>query len=268
MKAAKRYLASLVLLLPLCVAASAYAEESLLSDVNGDGLVGIAAFGDSITYGVGDGYAPGADVPVIEESGAPRGYPKRLTSLLNLSVRNSGVPGEELVAQGVWRLPQIVTSAQVDTVLLMEGSNDSVKQISRGDYARALQRAINVTRAAGKQIVVATIPPPTANHESLAFITESYSSAVRELAAINDVPVADVEVLWRSTCPELQTCDLYNEPEGLHPNKKGYDALSQIFAASLMGVDLLSPSGPSELESALGLPEGAVVVRPPEATAK
>jgi lysophospholipase L1-like esterase len=211
---------------------------------------------------------PGQDVATIEDSGSPRGYPKRLTSLLNLSVRNSGIPGEELVAQGVWRIPDLVSSSQVDTVLFMEGSNDAVKQISRGDYARAVQRAINVTRASGKQIVVATIPPATGDHAALRFITESYSSAVRELAAINEVPLADVETLWHSTCPELESCDLYNLPEGLHPNTKGYDALAQIFAATLLGIDLLAPTGPADLESALGLSEGSVVVRPPTSPVK
>lgn len=253
----------LIALALFAMCTDAVAEDSLLSDVNGDGIVGITALGDSLTYGVGDGLQPGADVPVIEESGAPRGYPKRLTALLNLSVRNAGVPGEELVAQGVWRIPEIVTSSRVDTMLLMEGTNDAVKQVSRGDFARAVQRAINVTRAAGKQIVVATLPQPTQSHQSLTTFTESYSAAVRELASINDVRLADVETLWRSTCPALEACELYNLPEGLHPNKKGYDALTQIFAAALLDIDLLSPAGPAELEAALGLESGGVIVKPP-----
>lgn len=266
MKIREQCLYALTLL--VCFSASGAAEESLVNDVNGDGVVNVTGFGDSITYGVGDGISPGEDVPVIAESGSPRGYPKRLTSILNLSVRNSGVPGEELVAQGVWRIPDVVGSAQVDTVVLMEGSNDAVKQISRGDYARALQRAVNVIRASGKQMVVATIPPPTGARSSVALFTESYSAAARELAAINEVRLADVEALWYATCPDLKQCDLYNLPEGLHPNTKGYDALAQIFAAALLGVDLLSPSGPAELESALGLPAGSVVVRPPTSSAE
>jgi hypothetical protein len=77
------------------------------------------------------------------------------------------------------------------------------------------------------------------------------------------VRLADVETLWRSTCPELTQCDLYNLPEGLHPNRKGYDALAQIFAAALLGIDLLSSGGPAELEVALGLDSGGVIVKPP-----
>jgi lysophospholipase L1-like esterase len=261
MKIREQCLYALALL--VCFSASGAAQDSLVNDVNGDGIVNITGFGDSITYGVGDGLVPGEDVPVIEESGSPRGYPKRLSSMLNLSVRNSGVPGEELVAQGVWRIPDVARTAQVDTVVLMEGSNDAVKQISKGDYARALQRAINVIRASGRQVVVATIPPPTAAHASLVPFTQSYSATARQLAAINEVRLADVEALWHLTCPELEQCDLYNLPEGLHPNTKGYDALAQIVAASLVGVDLFSPLGPSELEAALGLSEGSVVVRPP-----
>jgi lysophospholipase L1-like esterase len=266
MKIREQCLYALALL--ACFSAYAVAEESFVNDVNGDGIVNITGFGDSITYGVGDGLPPGADVPVVDESGSPRGYPKRLSSMLNLSVRNSGVPGEEFVAQGVWRIPDVVGGAQVDTIVVMEGSNDAVKQISTGDYARAVQRAINVIRASGKRIVVATIPPPTGTHASLLPFTESYSATVREQAAINEVRLADVEALWHATCPNLEQCNLYNLPEGLHPNTKGYDALAQIFAAALLGIDLLSPSGPSELEGALGLSEGSVVVRPPASSAQ
>jgi lysophospholipase L1-like esterase len=199
-------------------------------------------------------------VEVITESGVARGYPKRLAALLNVLVRNAGIPGEELVSQGVYRIPQVVGNAELDTVVIMEGSNDSVLQISRGDYTRALQKAINVARAAGKEVVVATIPPPTGLHESLTPITESYSTAVRDLAAINNLALADVEALWFSACAELQTCDLYNQPEGLHPNTKGYTALAQIFAAALLGIDLLGPDGRAALAAALGVPVSSVIV--------
>ncbi len=35
------------------------AQESVLADVSGDGTVRITAFGDSLTFGVGDGTKPG-----------------------------------------------------------------------------------------------------------------------------------------------------------------------------------------------------------------
>jgi lysophospholipase L1-like esterase len=244
------------------------AESSLLTDVNGDGTISVTTFGDSITYGVGDGSAPGDFVEDISDSGEPRGYPLRLNSLLKVPVQNSGVPGEEFVVEGVYRLPSVATRATVDTMVVLEGSNDAVMQIPQSAFARAVQTAINITRAAGKQIVFATIPPATGSHASLAPITEAYSARIRELAAINDIPLVDVEALWRSTCPELESCDLYNLPEGLHPNTKGYDALSQMVAAKLFGIDLLSAGGAAQLEGKLGLPAGSVIVQPPAASTK
>lgn len=253
--------ATLLLIRPACTYGETSAQPaSVLKDVNGDGMVQISAFGDSITYGVGDGTQPGEVVEVITESGVARGYPKRLATLLNILVRNAGIPGEELVAQGVYRIPQVVGNAELDTIVIMEGSNDSVLQIARGEYTRSLQTAINVARAAGKEVVVATLPPPTGVHESLAPITESYSTVVRDLALINNIALADVEALWYSACADMRACDLYNQPEGLHPNTKGYTALAQIFAAALLGIDLLSPDGRAALAGALGVPVSSVVV--------
>jgi len=250
----------------VCRPSPLFAEDSLLTDVNGDGTVSVTAFGDSITYGVGDGSSPDDYVEAISDAGEPRGYPQRLSSMLKVGVRNLGIPGEEFVTQGIYRLPAVVTKPTVDTVVVLEGSNDSVMQIPLGDFARAVQTAINITRASGKQIIFATIPPATGNHSSLAPITGSYSGKIRELAALNEIPLVDVEALWNSTCPELASCDLYNLPEGLHPNTKGYNALSQIFAAKLLGIDLTSAGGAAQLEGRLGLPAGSVVVRPPTAS--
>lgn len=56
---------------------------------------------------------------------------------------------------------------------------------------------------------------------------------IRQLGAINDVPVIDLEQGFIKDCPDLSTCQYYNLPEGLHPNTVGYDAIAKMVAADL-----------------------------------
>lgn len=193
----------------------------------------ILAFGDSITYGVGDGENPGDYVDEITDAGEPRGYPQRLSASSSGVVSNAGNPGEELLRGGMQRFPDVVVGTDVDMVVFMEGVNDAVQRAEATEYRTAVQRVINVARAEGKTIVLSTLPPPTAIHASLAPYTNLYSAIVRDLAAVNDATVADVEQKFLTTCPDMATCSLYNLPEGLHPNTAGYDAIAEVIKAAV-----------------------------------
>jgi len=224
--------------------------------------VSAVAFGDSLTYGIGDGHEPGEFLESLPEQNTSGGYPRRVKALLGIPVTNAGVPGEELVATGVFRIPAVAAANSADYALLLEGSNDAVKQVSSGDYARAYQRSINVMRASGRTVVAMTPPPPTGVHAALAPFTAAYATAVRDLANVNDLALVDLERVWTTVCPALEQCPLYNIPEGLHPNSRGYDAIAQAVSAALLEIDIFSPEGAASLESALGLPAGTVIIRP------
>jgi len=223
----------------LCASPDA-AAQSVLRDANGDGTIEILAFGDSITYGVGDGTMPGQYVPDITDRGPPRGYPLRLSGMLGLPVVNAGVPGEEVVGIGVLepgvdRFPEVVVGSAADVVIIKEGVNDAVHIQPAAAISEAIQKMINVGRAEGKSVVIATLAPPTGNHASLRPFTESYSASIRELAILNSVPLVDTEALFVANCPILEACAYYNLPEGLHPNTIGYDAITEAVAAALAG---------------------------------
>lgn len=221
-----------VMLVPV---SGALAQGNVLEDVTGDGAITVLAFGDSITYGVGDGSSPGDFVDIIDSAGAPRGYPLRLSSMVAASVENAGLPGEPLLPNGVERFPSLVVGSDVDTVIIMEGTNDAPVRAEARDYHIGLQRLVNVALAEGKGVVINTLPPPTGNHASLAPYTGGYSSIVREIGVLNSVPVADIEAEFVKTCPIIETCQLYNLPEGLHPNTLGYDAITAVIKAALGG---------------------------------
>ena len=55
----RKGLLALVSVAYVAIVNSASAAEGVLSDTNGDGQIEVLAFGDSITYGIGDGTKPG-----------------------------------------------------------------------------------------------------------------------------------------------------------------------------------------------------------------
>lgn len=244
------------------IATSAQERESLLVDHNGDGVVSILAFGDSITFGVGDGIAPGTEVEVAPLTDGRGGYASRIEELYGISVENRGVPGEEIAVGGVQRIVPTVRSSNADVVVFLEGVNDSIFRLDRGEYSRLLQKVINVTRSLGKQIVLATLQMPCCNRAGREPFVASYSEVVRELGAINGLKVVELDRAWMTTCRNKEECELYNLPEGLHPNTLGYDVMSQTILATLLGIDIFAAEGAALLEGALGVPAGTVIVKP------
>jgi lysophospholipase L1-like esterase len=226
-------LSAAMLIFPSFLNSYSTADAQTLADNTGDGAINLLAFGDSITYGVGDGIAPGEVTNSIDESGAPRGYPLRLSSQTSVGVENGGEPGERFIYEGLARLIHSVLNTDIDAVILMEGTNDAIHQIDERDYRINMQRAINVIRAEGRGLILNTLPPPTADRADLAPYTALYSSILRELAQINSTALADVEQHFIDSCPDLTTCKLYNLPEGLHPNTLGYDAIVDVVSSAL-----------------------------------
>ncbi len=241
----------------------AYADDDeLLIDHNGDGLITLLGFGDSITYGVGDGALSAGEDGAIPMSDGSHGYPSRLAALLGVGVDNSGIPGEELGVDGIERFPQVLFQSNADLVLLMEGANDARAPLSQSEYRNSVQRLINVTRASGREIVLFTLAPPCADHVLLRSAMARYSETIHELAVVNGIRVVEIDRAWRTTCSNLENCELYNLPEGLHPNSLGYDVIAQTAAASILGVDIFADSGAEDFAGAVGITPEQVVVKP------
>jgi len=232
----------------LLVSSILQAQDLELSDQNGDDNIKILAFGDSITDGVGD------------EEGI--GYPNRLEQLIGILVDNEGDPGEELLNGGLERLSKIVQNSNADYVIIMEGANDAIHQISGPSYDRGLQKAINLIQAIGKTPILMTLPPGSEDHAGTVPITNGYSSVIQDLGSINSLTVVDLNLAWLTTCNNLFRCQLYNLPEGLHPNSTGYTVMAQTIAAKLFNIDIFSVDGATQLESAFGLTPGSVIVKP------
>ena len=234
--------------------------DSPLVDVTGDGKVTILGFGDSLTYGVGDGVSEGGEVPFTDGTG---GYLPRLAEILGIVVINEGSPGELLDPEGIERFPGVVESSNADVVIIMEGYNDARNELSAPQYRRVLQRAVNVTKSLGRIPVLMSLTKSTEMHRFLNAYTSRYSSVVSLLASANGAIFADLSTAWNNRCPfEEKQCPLLNTPEGLHPNPLGYRVISQVVGAALLGINILTPEGVAEFANATGIDVDQVAVTP------
>ena len=238
------------------------APVSLLADVNGDGAVRMIAFGDSITFGVGDGTVPGQVVSEAPRTNGAGGYCARVETAAGVLVDNKGEPGEELAVGGIERFPGVIAGSAADIVILFEGSNDALNKTEAGFFHQDYQRAVNVAKFLGKVPVVASLPPTCCDRAGRKPFIDSLNGAILSVAAANELRIADLAHAFDNYCANTDECDLLNIPEGLHPNTRGYDLISQVILAAVSGIDIFAPEGAANLESAFNLPPGSVIVKP------
>jgi acyl-CoA thioesterase-1 len=193
------------------------------------------AFGDSITFGVGDAKNLG-------------GYPGRLQALLtqrgqNASVLNAGLPGETTTG-GLTRLNRVLASAAAgDTLLLMEGTNDINAKVSPESISFNLDKMAQKAASSGVTTVHVTVIPrePEANTDGTNEVTGVLAGLVRELAFVNQRTLADPFEVFLHETPDVFNLDYLGGEDKLHPNSKGYDRLARVLADALTGVDAVPP---------------------------
>ena len=162
----------------LLIAVNLQAQSLSKLDPNQDGNLAGLAFGDSITYGIGDSFSGG--------------YPARLSVLLGLPIDNAGIPGERLAENGIARAPGRLLASSADFVIFLEGANDAIVKLSSAEYERELQQFINMVRVLGKEPLLLTLPTPCCNHAGHIPFTDAYSSVVKALIGSNNLILADI----------------------------------------------------------------------------
>jgi lysophospholipase L1-like esterase len=236
--------------------------NSFITDTNGDGIIQVTAFGDSITRGVGDFTPPGAFVEDASRPPGEAGYPLRMELQLGLPISNLGVPGDILSREGLIRFAAEVSATATDLVIISGGTNDAIAFITPSFFFSAIQTMINIAFAEGMQVALAGPPPTCCDEVFLDPFVAPMADVLKDLAQINDTPYADVRRGFLNTCGGGSSCFLLNEPEGVHPNTSGYDVVAEILIASLFSIDIFAPNGPMLLEQALGIAEGSVITQP------
>lgn len=235
--------------------------NSLLQDNNGSGSIELAAFGDSITRGVGDFHEPTEDVEFLTIPTREAGYPLRVELLLDVPVHDWGSPGERISQTGIPRFIQKISGFIPDLVIISGGANDAFSITDPAKIFRVYQTLVNIAKASGTEVMLATITPSCCNKGGLEPITFAYNEQIRSIATINGLEVADVFIAFDNTC-DIEDCYLLNRPEGLHPNSLGYDIFGETVIASLLRLNLFAADGAERLEQALNLSSGSVKTQP------
>lgn len=196
------------------------------------------AFGDSITFGVGD-----------DPARAQPGYPPRLQSLLqsvgvSATVGNYGVPGEK-TPDGLSRIDNVLALGKSgDTLLLMEGTNDINKGISLETTIFDLDTMASHAETLGMKAIHATVipRPPDAKYDSDNSLTDQLNGRIRNLAGQRGRREADPNEVFRNL-PNLFSGFYSNAPDDHvgHPNAAGYDILARVFYDVIRGIDAVSP---------------------------
>jgi lysophospholipase L1-like esterase len=197
------------------------------------------AFGDSITAGVGD-----------DPTRPELGYPPRLQALLQSvglsdTVFNAGLGGEK-TPDGLTRIDSVLSTQGKpgDVLILMEGTNDISKAISRETTIFNLDAMADKAEALGIGVIHATVIPrkPDAKVDSDNVLCDQLNGSIRNLAGVRQRQEADPNEVFRNL-PNLFAgfyAVLADDPVG-HPNPAGYDVLAKVFANVIEGVDAVSP---------------------------
>ena len=183
------------------------------------------AFGDSITFGLGD---TGLNCSQPETGG----YPPRLRSRL----RDSGIDAEmlnfglcgEKTAQGVTRI-ETALAAGGDVIVIMEGTNDVSTSVSSETILFNLDVMAGKAEAAGIVPLMASVVPrgPGATRDSSNNKTRSLAEELRERSATANRVFADPfhALFDRNNFFERF---YYND---LHPNPSGYGIIADSMLA-------------------------------------
>ncbi len=190
---------------PLLVSEKAWACPDIdgLADINCDGKVQIACFGDSITFGRAD------------ELGL--GYPGRLLSLYpNTVILNLGVPGEKTPAGKRRAALQFATFSDSDYVVVLEGVNDYF--IEGRSATLTKDNVLKIVQAA-KDIGAVTL---------LGNLTAIRRSEQKGwVSAVNNRLAPHRQIDFFSLGESIISGDL------LHPNGQGYDRMALLVSVML-----------------------------------
>jgi lysophospholipase L1-like esterase len=194
------------------------------------------AFGDSITYGVGD-----------DPARTELGYPPRLRDLLNAAgldaeVINQGEPGEK-TPEGLTRIGSVLDQGG-DVLLLMEGSNDISREISPETTLFDLGEMARKAEQRGIKAVHTTVIPrtPRARVDAENLLNQKLNEQIRDLAGIHTRDLVDPFEAF-GKIDDVFARDYLDDPTDFvgHPNADGYDIMARVFFDVLSGGDSTPP---------------------------
>jgi acyl-CoA hydrolase len=175
----------------------------------------VLALGDSLTYGTG--------------ASPETAYPSVLAGLTGWRVVNAGVPGDTS-AQALARLPALLTEYTPALVLVGIGGNDLLRRLPDADTRANVQRACELARAAGAQVLLIAVPRPT--------LAAAFTGSLTDHPLYGEIAEALQLPLQRQGWAEVLADDSLRADQ-IHANAKGYARFAQSLAATAAAAGLL-----------------------------
>ena len=163
----------------------------------------IVAFGDSLTQGVG-----------VEKA---QSYPAVLQSLTGHKVVNAGIAGET-TTEGVQRFDAVLEQYQPELVILLEGGNDILQNVSAESIQANLSKMIEMAKVREVAVVLVGVP----EKRLFGGVAPFYA----ELADVWQIPLEDgilSHLMMRTS--------MKSDP--VHFNEKGYQKLAEAIYETL-----------------------------------
>ena len=203
----------------------------------------LLAFGDSITHGLGD--------TGVTCSGAPKGYPPVLDSLLEADgyptrLVTSGVCGET-TSGGVSRIDNVLRFVAGDILLLMQGTNDLSNRNISTEAMRFNINAMGSMAVTRGYLPVIAAPIPRDER-----VTDVNNDRTAFLGTLLKADATAKGWGWVPTFVEFAAIpDLYDRfyADPFHPNRQGYAIMADIFLPpAKAAIDRLVAVGPCEAD--------------------
>ncbi len=186
------------LLLGLLVACSAEPPFQPLS-----ASATMLAFGDGLTAG----------------NGAPQlgSYPAQLSRMINLSVINGGVSGEES-HEGRDRLANLLDQYRPELLILCHGGNDLLRKRPLAQLEENLEAMIIMAQQRGIQVLLLGVPSP-----GIFLSGNKVYETVADNTGVELIPDLIADVLSQ---PALKS-------DTIHPNEAGYTEIAETITSEL-----------------------------------
>lgn len=187
----------------------------------------VAAFGDSITFGVLEERKIRANLDTANN------YPNVLQGLLQRldpawRVINRG-RGGELVQDGASRINDVLRTDRPGFILVMEGTNNASRCDDAAFIAGRLQAMVQRAKANRTIPLLGTIPPNFRNDPCAHDVIDSANGLIRGLASAEGIVLAEIF----HGMNDRNLFGLEPDRDPLHPNEQGYRVMANIWLNAL-----------------------------------
>jgi acyl-CoA thioesterase I len=169
-----------------------------------------AVAGDSIAVGYGDAGAP---------------WPARLAAMLGRTVANYGSGGARLTVQGPSQVGNALGS-QAGYIIISLGANDAIHGGSPDAVKATLVALVQRIRAEHAVPVVGNVTRMTGEHSLFDGAVNQINTAIDEVCGQEDVILVNLHGA---------VSEAMLQPDGLHPNSDGQEAIARAFHGKLKG---------------------------------